>query len=309
MKNASLLTLGGIVAGRSSLAEARNQATRAAEAAKNFGLQTYSLGDELFKDVAGGLKQLKKMGYQNLELAGYNAEGKIKDVPMADFKKMADDAGLIITSSHLNPPVSEYNAGSKQKVMDFWKKAADQHAAVGIKHIVQPGQPATRSIEEVATVGEFFNEAGRIAKAAGLSFGYHNHDREFSYVVAGGTAMRFGRGSFRNEDHAKIVWDEMARNTDPSLVGFELDVYWCVMGQQDPVEYMQKYADRIHYLHIKDKYVLGESGMMNFEQIFKQAYKNGIQHFFVELEGVSSGKQFAGVKGCADYLLKSKFVK
>ena len=49
--------------------------------------------------------------------------------------------------------------------------------------------------------------------------------------------------------------------------------------------------------------------MMNFEKIFAQAYENGIEDYFVELERVSSGTQFEGVKGCADYLLKAPFVK
>ena len=52
------------------------------------------------------------------------------------------------------------------------------------------------------------------------------------------------------------------------------------------------------------------SGMMNFEQIFKQAYTNGIKDYFVELERMPEGKtQFEGVKGCANFLLKSSFVK
>jgi sugar phosphate isomerase/epimerase len=72
---------------------------------------------------------------------------------------------------------------------------------------------------------------------------------------------------------------------------------------------MKKYADRIRVLHIKDVAVLGESGMMNFQKIYETAYANGIQDFFVELDGYSGGTQFEGVKGCADYLLKATFVK
>jgi len=50
--------------------------------------------------------------------------------------------------------------------------------------------------------------------------------------------------------------------------------------------------------------------MMNFENIFQQAYANGIKDYFVELEGMPDGRsQFEGVKGCVDYLLKAPFVK
>lgn len=313
LRNASLITIGGALVGKSSLVTASVNATTrqtVSSASKEIGLQIYSLGQELYKDVAGGLKKLKNDGYTYLELAGYR-DSKINSVEMADFKKMCDDAGLRIVSTHVNPPAREYSVNNKQQILDFWKKAADDHAKIGVKLLIQPGQPSTRSVEETSFVGEIFNEAGKIAKAAGLSFGYHNHDMEFARVVPGGKEMVFGRRSFGRErpEGLEIVYDCLLRNTDPSLVFFEMDVYWTVMGQQDPVEYMKNYPDRITVLHIKDREVLGQSGMMNFEQIFKQAYANGIKEYFVELEGVKGGTQFEGVKGCADYLLAAQFVK
>ena len=46
------------------------------------------------------------------------------------------------------------------------------------------------------------------------------------------------------------------------------------------------------------------------EMIFKQMYANGIKDYFVELEQMPDGRtQFAGVKDCADYLIKAPFVK
>jgi sugar phosphate isomerase/epimerase len=82
------------------------------------------------------------------------------------------------------------------------------------------------------------------------------------------------------------------------------------MGQADPVDYMRKYNDRIRVLHIKDRAVLGQSGMMNFEMIFNTAYYAiGAFDYFVELEGIRNMTQFEGVKGCADYLLKMPFVR
>lgn len=301
LRNVSLFTAAGLLAGKVGSAEA---ATSASTASKVIGLQTYSLSNELYADVPGVLKKLKKGGYSTLELAGYN-NGKINNIPMAEFKKMADDAGLKITSSHVNPPVGEYTKSNVESIKDFWKKTADDHARIGAKYVVQPGQPRTRSVEETSYVGEVFNEAGKIMKAAGLQFGYHNHDGEFAHVQPGGTASTFGR-------HAKgdIIYDLFLKHTDPSLVMFEMDVYWTVMGQHDPVEYMQKYADRIRLLHIKDRQVLGQSGMMNFEMIFNQARKNGIKDFYVELESMPKGKtQLEGVLACCAYLQKASFVK
>jgi len=315
IRNASLAAATGVFAANSTVSAASVSDNQ--QAKKSFGLQIYSLtvgergGDREFSsDVPGGLKKVAAMGYTTIELAGYN-DGKIGAVPMAEFKKYADAAGLKIVSTHVNPPAREYTKENFESIKEFWKKAADHHAAIGCKYLIQPGQPSTRSTEEVAFVGEVFNEAGKIAKAAGLIFAYHNHSGEFVRVVSRGREplpedWRWGR----LPEGAKMVYDGMLEATDPSLVQFENDVYWTVMGKQDPVAYMKKYADRIRILHIKDREVLGESGMMNFQKIFETAYANGIKDFFVELESVSAGStQFQGVKGCADYLLKAPFVK
>lgn len=304
LKSASFLTLGGLVAGKAEALQAAIPVRTETTAKKSIGLQIYSLGGELTKDVPAGMKQLKQMGYSTLELAGYN-NGKINGVDMMEFKKMAEDAGLKITSSHVNPPTGEYTPDTRNTIMEYWKKTADDHAKLGVKYLVQPGQPRTRSVEEVAYVCDVFNEAGKIVKAAGIPFGYHNHDFEFAKVVPGGTGAVFGR-----HNKGEKIYDLFLKDTDPDLVFFEMDVYWTVIGQNDPVEYMKKYPDRIKLLHIKDRAILGQSGFMNFEMIFKQAYQIGVKEYYVELEGMPDGRtQFAGVKGCADYLLKAKFVK
>jgi hypothetical protein len=46
-------------------------------------------------------------------------------------------------------------------------------------------------------------------------------------------------------------------------------------------------------LHIKDDYVIGESGKIDFESIFKQFYKNGNKDWFVEIEEYMTPEQRA----------------
>jgi len=308
LKGASLFTLGSLVAcdGKKSITGLEKNAAELNETVnKNIGLQIYSLGKELYEDVPVGMKRLKEMGYSTLELAGYK-EGKIGGIDMMEFKKMAEDAGLKIISSHVNPPVREYTKANLDQIKEYWKKTADDHAKLGVKYLIQPGQPETRSLEETKFVCEVFNEAGKIVKTAGIPFGYHNHEYEFAKVIAGGKEAKLGR---RNNKEGEVIYDLFMSETDPSLVFFEMDVYWAVMGQADPVAYLKQYADRIKVLHIKDRAVLGQSGMMNFEMIFKQFYANGHADYFVELEGLKDRSQFEGVKGCAEYLNKVCFVK
>ena len=124
------------------------------------------------------------MGYTNLELAGYK-EGKIGGVDMMEFKKMVDDAGLKITSSHVNPPVREYTKANRSQISEYWKKTADDHAKLGVKYLIQPGQPVPVAPRKPLSSARFFNEAGKIVKAAGIPFGYHNHEMEFAKGKSG----------------------------------------------------------------------------------------------------------------------------
>ena len=186
LKRASALTLGALfVDGITSEASA---ATRKSMANKVIGLQTYSLGPELSQpDLATGLKKVKECGYTNLELAGYR-EGNIGQAPVAEFKKLADDAGLTIISSHLTPTVrGQYSKDNIEQIKDFWKKATEDHNKLGVKYMVQPSLPQCNSLEDAQYVGEVFNAAGEIAKQGGIQFGYHNHNYEFNRLTAGGT--------------------------------------------------------------------------------------------------------------------------
>lgn len=304
LKKLGLLTVGGVVAG--SVNPLKAAVSNAKAGGKSIGLQLYSLGKELPADVPAGLKKVAEIGYKTAELAGYGG-GKFYNNEVADFKKMAADAGLKITGSHVNPPVRKYTAENKGEIADFWKKAADDHAKLGVITLVQPGMPTIETHEDAAIVCEVFNKAGEIAKAAGIKWGYHNHSGEFKRVVKPEDKDKATNPWSQVGD---IVYDLLLKGTDPSLVFFEMDVYWTVMGQQDPLDYFEKYAGRFPVLHIKDRSILGQSGMMNFENIFNRAYKNKLDEFYVELEGIRTGMtQFEGVKQCFDYLNKASFVK
>ncbi len=302
LKKLGLIAASGIVGGSMTKTFASETTTEVIASKKNIGLQTYSLGKELTEDVPNGLKKVAQIGYSTMEAAGYR-EGKMYGFEMGEFKKIAEGAGLKVTGSHVNPPVRKYTKENMGEIADFWKKTMDDHLKVGVKSVVQPGMPSIESNDEAARVCEVFNNAGEIAKKAGIKWGYHNHSGEFQKAV-------------KEEDKGKrgvpgdVIYDLLLNGTDPNLVFFEMDVYWTVMGQNDPLEYFGKYPGRFPILHIKDRSILGRSGMMNFENIFNKAYQNGLEEFYVELEGIRQGmSQFEGVKLCFDYLNNAPFVK
>jgi len=305
LKKLGLLTVGGLVGGTIKPAQASESNRRLFPAQKSIGLQLYSLGREFSEDVPDGLKKVAEIGYATAEAAGYR-ERKIYGYDMAEFRKLADDAGLKVTGSHVNPPVRKYTKNNAGEVADFWKATVEDHVKLGVTSLVQPGMPTIENHDDAALVCEVFNKAGEIAKDAGILWGYHNHSGEFRRVVK---EEDKGKETNRRNPVGDVIYDLMLEGTDPKLVFFEMDVYWTVMGQNDPLEYFEKYPDRFPILHIKDRSILGQSGMMNFENIFNKAYENGLDEFYVELENIRENiTQFEGVKRCFEYLNNAPFV-
>jgi sugar phosphate isomerase/epimerase len=301
LKKLGLLTVAGLAGSPFRYAGASAVSGKNRASKKQIGLQLYSLGKELTDNVPAGLKKVAQIGYTSVECAGYNRdEGKMYNYSMEEFGKLARDAGLKVTGSHVNPPIRKYTRENAGELADFWKKTIDFHARLGVSSLVQPGMPSIQSHEDAARVCEAFNKAGEIAKAAGIRWGYHNHSGEYRRLEKEQSKDKQG----------DVIYDLLLEGTDPSLVFFEMDVYWTVMGQHDPLEYFEKYRGRFPILHIKDRSILGKSGMMNFENIFNSAYAIGLDEFYVELENIRENiTQFEGVKQCYDYLNNAPFVK
>ena len=91
-----------------------------------------------------------------------------------------------ISSSHLTPSLREYTKENMPKFDEFWKKATDIHAELGVSCMVQPSLPRIENEDDAKVVSEIFNRAGEITKKAGILWGYHNHSNEFKRVLKAG---------------------------------------------------------------------------------------------------------------------------
>ena len=147
------------------------------------------------------------------------------------------------------------------------------------------------NLKDLQTYCDYFNEVGARCNAAGLKFGYHNHSGEFRRI----------------ED--QVVYDYMIEHTDADKVFFEMDVYWAMMGQASPVDYFNKYPGRFRLLHIKDRREIGQSGMVGYDAIFRNAATAGVENIIVEIEESSYGDMLRSVGECIDYLRGASFVK
>jgi len=288
LKRASLMLAGGMVMPQ-LLTSCAGKAS-ASESSKYIGLQLYSLRDLVKEEgIQKVLETASKMGYKNLETASYD-NGKIYGLAPAEFKKMVNDLGMKCTSAHLG---QAFTKEKEAEVMSWWDQAIDAHNELGVKYMVQPWMPVTdqTTLDDLKMYCDYFNEIGKRCQQNGMKFGYHNHAHEFQKV-----------------ENQAVMLDYMIENTNPEYVFFQMDVYWIVRGQHSPVDYFNKYPGRFTVLHIKDDKEIGDSGMVGFDAIFRNAKVAGVKHIVAEIEGYSCPVE-ESVKKSLDYLLDAPFVK
>jgi sugar phosphate isomerase/epimerase len=257
---------------------------------KNIGLQLYSLRDDIGKDsenIDAVIQQVGEMGYKYVETASY-WDGLIYGLSPEEFKAKIEAAGLFAVSCHVRKDME----ADMEAVWAWWDKCIATHKAAGMNYIVTPSMPTPETVEGLKAICDYYNQIGEKCAAAGLKFGYHNHAYEFEKVYDDGTVM----------------YDYMVQNTDPEKVFFELDVYWCQKGGRLASDLFETYKGRFTALHIKDEAELGESGYLNFENLFNNIDKSGAKYLIVEVERYNLAPA-ESVKQSLDYLNKAAFVK
>lgn len=269
------------------------------KAQKQMGVQLYSVrtligsAEQFAQNGKQVLSELAGMGYTAAEPANY-ADGKFYGLSPLEFKKVVNQAGLQLISSHTTLPLSqeELDSGDFQEKLSWWNDCIAAHKAAGIHYLIFSWAPQLKSKHEIEIMTAYLKAIGQLCHAAGLQFGYHSHSQELRKV----------------EDTTML--DEFISNTTPEEVVFEMDVYWAVMAGVSPVAYMKKYPGRFPILHIKDQFELGQSGMVGFDAIFNNFQVAGTRHYVVEMERPgNSDNPLQGLKECADYLMNAEFVQ
>jgi sugar phosphate isomerase/epimerase len=232
---------------------------------KNFGFISGIAGEAMKADWKGTLKQAVGFGFTEIE-GGSNSAPSPRE-----FLSYCKKIGIkpIASGSSLDPMMKE-----PQKFFD------DQNE-LGMKYIVcywpwMGGAPFM--LDDCKKSAEMLNELGAKAKSNGLQLLWHNHDKEFYKMEKG------------------LPFDYLMENTDPKLVQCELDIYWVQKGGGDPLEILKKYKGRYKILHVKDMaagsdqdFICPGSGIIDFGPIFKEANKQGIEHYIVERDNEPDG--------------------
>jgi sugar phosphate isomerase/epimerase len=234
------------------------------------GLQLYSLRTQFQAEgVAKTLDRVKAMGFKYVELAGtYN-------LPADKFKAMLDERGLVAISGHF--PYDRFKNEPDKVAAEAKALGLQAVGTAWISHTAPFTEAAARDAIAV------FNKAGKVLADANIKFYYHNHGYEF------------------HKHGDATLFDLIARETDPKLVSFEMDLVWVVHPGQDPAALIAKYPDRWIFTHLKDlkkgvptgdlsgktdvrnDVPLG-TGQVNFPAFFKAAENGTVKYHFIEDE-------------------------
>jgi sugar phosphate isomerase/epimerase len=241
---------------------------------KKIGLQLYTVRDLMQADMPGTLAKVAAAGYQEVEFAGYFGRTP------AQVRALLQQNGLTSPSSHLSIEVFEKNPSV----------LADAKA-IGNEWATLPwlAEERRKTLDDWKRMPGLLNTFATQAKSQGLRFAYHNHDFEIRPI------------------EGVRPLDLLLSGTDPSLVDFEMDLYWVVFGGGDPLDFFNRHPGRFKMVHVKDsagppdnKMVDVGSGKIDFRSIFAQSDKAGIKHYFVEHD--QPANPIATITNSANYL-------
>ena len=250
------------------------------------GVQLYTVRDLMQRDMDGTLAAIAKIGYQEVEFAGF-----FNRTP-ADIRVILERNGLVAPSGHV--PFEAIDQG--------WDAVLDAAHTLGHRYVCIAWIPeqVRKDLDGWKRVADTLNRAGEACRKSNLTLAFHNHSYEF-VPLAG-----------------QLPYDVLLAATDPALVKLEMDLFWITYGGQDPLAYFAKYPGRIPLVHVKDMAAkprpdiapdsvmrsVGQ-GTIDWKRIFAQADQAGIKHYFVEHD--TPVDALASIKASFDYLKSLEF--
>jgi sugar phosphate isomerase/epimerase len=239
------------------------------------GAQLYTVRAELERDFDGTLERVRGIGYDEVEFAGYfgRSPRQVRDA--------LERHGLTAPAAHIG----------LAEVESDWGRTLAAASAIGHTWLVLPWIDAKRrqTLDDWRRLAALLSRAGEAARAAGLRVAYHNHDYEF--VRLGGI----------------VPFDLLLAETEPGLVGFELDVYWMAKAGCDPLAWLARRPARFELLHLKDTAGPPDHAMMDvgagvtgWSRLLAAAKAAGARHMFVEHD--EPGDALASLRSSYGYL-------
>lgn len=207
----------------------------------NIGVNTWGLSKAFKKDYNGTLDELKELGiteiepcfvlndsfnffkrigfYIGLALNGTNGSNWFTH-QINEKMKAIKEKGFIVKYAHLT-----FIMPDKKALGKMIPTAIELAKKYDIK-----GYVISLLVKDKETTLQYFDDIDKFSKAlkeVGCKTIYHNHSEEMD------VALDFLMENFSDLD-------------------LEFDVGWSIIGKKDPIEFLNKYPDRIKIIHFKD---------------------------------------------------------
>lgn len=277
LKRSSTFLLGGAV-----LDLGYHSTTFAKSNLPSAGLQLYTIGGKLDEDFESTLKRVAEIGYKNLESAG-SRKGGFYGLKAKEFAGRVKDLGMRWRSHHaigapfrprVGPDGNTVTRPPMKNLKDNYQEIVDEVSEGGIEYLICAMTPID-NMDEIKTSMDVLVKTGEACKKAGITFGFHNHTKEFELI-----------------DGQKPM-DIFLSQIPEDLLKIELDLGWAVKAGAEPVAMFNKYPGRFPLWHVKDldkdqKPTEVGTGSVDFKTIFAAAKKAGLKYYFVEQDTAST---------------------
>jgi len=241
------------------------------------GIGIYSLRYLAEKDLAGTLRLIRELGFEEVE------SGELYGRTPAAFAKLLAANRLRATS---------YMASWEALKSDAGKVGAEARA-LGARYVVCSTIPHSAkhlTRDDASAAAAMLNRWGERLRADGFTLCYHTHGTEFDALEEG------------------TVFDKLVRETEARYVAYEMDIFWSVYGGQDPARMLRQYRGRFPLMHVKDirkgtrlggspadvledeSVALG-TGIVDVRAALLAAQECGVRHYYLEDEAVDAVPQ------------------
>jgi len=217
---------------------------------------------------------LGQLGYTQVEGFGGVYEN------LDETRRLMDANGLTMPSAHFFP-ISQFEESFDQTIATA--------KALGVQRLYCPAPEDhlrdNGSLDGWQELAQRLETAAKRVQDAGLGFGWHNHHWEFAALPGGDIPM------------------EVILDTAPSI-DWEMDVAWVVRGGGDPLQWINRYKDRITAAHVKDIAPAGECededgwadvghGTLDWPGLTAALRAAGVDLFVMEHDNPSDTERFA----------------
>lgn len=225
----------------------------------DFSFQLYSARNH--PPLADNLKLLASLGYAQVE--GF--AGLFADIEPAELRRQLDELGLTMPTLHVGLDALQDT--------DATLALAETMGLEVIYCPIAPWFRDSRPEQDWRGLAATLAGLAEIYAGAGLGLGWHNHDSEFKRTETGALPL------------------DLILEGAPALQ-WEADLAWVAVGGGDPSAWVDKYANRLTAVHIKDRARPGEAvdedgwadvghGTLDWEKLMAQVTADTTCRYFV----------------------------